>query len=157
MADGDDMVSDQEGKGPFRQGRFFAYDDATGKELRKGDTLVGNLTIGRGHNLTALGLPEHYEALLFDSNMHVATLDARRLCSIYDELSRPRQLVLISMAFNLGYVKYAKWTRFWDAIHRKDWEEAADQIIDSKAYREDAPSRYGQLASMMREDVSKYA
>jgi hypothetical protein len=36
----------------------FAYDDATGKTLLKGDTLRGNLSIGVGHNLTANGLSQ---------------------------------------------------------------------------------------------------
>ena len=131
MTDLERMLIEQEGTGPLVNGRFMPYKDS-------------------------VGISQDEAILLFKDDIANAANDARRLCSIFDELTRPRQLVLMSMAFNLGYAGFSKWPRFWDAIHRRDWQEASDQILDSKAARQDAPARYRQLARMMRDDFSSW-
>lgn len=156
MTDVERMLQEQEGTGPFRNGRFFLYDDATGIEFKPGDTLVGKLTYGRGYNISDLGIPQDIEEAQFKNNIAIAANDAHKLCSIFDELTRPRQLVLISLAYNLGYLKFSKFVDFWDAIHREDWSAAAYEILDSKAAKKDAPARYRQLARMMRDDFSQW-
>lgn len=145
MTDVEQMIKAQEGTGPMVNGRFMPYLDSAGK-----------WTIGYGRCIQDIGISEDEAEVMLTSDIAIAANDVRRLCSIYDELTRPRQLVLVSMALNLGYVRYAKWVHFWDAIHRKDWHGAADQILDSKAAREDAPARYKQLAGMMRMDQSQW-
>lgn len=143
VSDVEEMLIGQEGTGPIVNGRFMPYKDS-----------VGKWTIGYGRCIEDIGISPEEARMLFKADVAKAANDARRLCSIFEELSRPRQLVLISMAYNLGYTGFSKWPRFWDAIHRRDWEEAADHIMDSKAARDDAPSRYQRLAHMMRHDVS---
>ena len=145
MTDLERMLIEQEGTGPLVNGRFMPYKDS-----------VGKLTIGYGRCIEDVGISQDEAILLFKDDIANAANDARRLCSIFDELTRPRQLVLMSMAFNLGYAGFSKWPRFWDAIHRRDWQEASDQILDSKAARQDAPARYRQLARMMRDDFSSW-
>ena len=81
--------------------------------------------------------------------------DVQHCCSIYHELSRPRQLVMINMSFNLGRERLGKFVRFLNALHQYDWDEAANQILDSDAARK-LPTRYARLARMMREDVSRW-
>ena len=145
MTDLEQMLMQQEGTGPRdAQGRFLPYEDS-----------VGKLTIGYGH-LVEKGLPSDIVLLLFHVDIADALEDVRHCFSCYDQLSRPRQLVLCSMAFNLGRERLAKFVRFIGAVHRSDWEEAADEIMDSKAAREDAPARYRQLAQMMRENTSQW-
>ena len=145
MTDLERMLIEQEGTGPLVNGRFMPYKDS-----------VGKLTIGYGRCIEDVGISQDEAILLFKDDIANAANDARRLCSIIDELTRPRQLVLMSMAFNLGYAGFSKWPRFWDAIHRRDWQEASDQILDSKEARQDAPARYRQLARMMRDDFSSW-
>lgn len=145
MTDLERMLMEQEGTGPLVNGRFMPYKDS-----------VGKLTIGYGRCIDDVGISEDEAIFMFKGDIANAANDARRLCSIFGELTRPRQLVLMSMAFNLGYARFSRWPLFWDAIHRKDWHEAADQILNSKAAREDAPARYRQLARMMRDDVSSW-
>jgi lysozyme len=145
MTDLEKMLIEQEGTGPIVNGRFMPYRDS-----------VGKMTIGYGRCIEDIGISEDEAIFMFKDDIANAANDARRLCSIFDDLSRPRQLVLMSMAFNLGYTGFSKWPRFWDAIHRMAWDDAADQIIDSKAAREDAPARYRQLARMMRDDFSAW-
>ena len=145
MTDVETMLSQQEGTGPIKNGRFFPYTDSR-----------GFLSIGNGRCLDRKGLSTDEARMLFHSDIADAIEDAHHVCSIYDQLSRPRQLVLISMAYNLGREGLEHWPRFLGAIHREDWEDAADELLESKAAREQAPVRYKQLAKMMRENVSEW-
>ena len=147
------MLRMQEGSGPCRNGRFYAYDDATGLELKPGDTLHGNLTIGYGHNLTALGITD--AMMLLRDDIANAFEVVHHNFSCFDQLSRPRQLVLLSMAYNLG-PKLSQWPRFISAVHKGDYADAAREIEDSKAAKQDAPARYKELAKMMRENSSEW-
>jgi lysozyme len=145
MTDLQTMLMSQEGTGPRdAHGRFLPYEDSLGK-----------LTIGYGH-LVAKGLPPDIALMLFQCDIADAIEDVRHCFSCYDQLSRPRQLVLVSMAFNLGRERLSKFTHFLGAVERGAWSEAADEILDSKAAREDAPSRYKALADMMRTDTSQW-
>lgn len=150
MTDLQQMIIQQEGTGPMRNGCFLPYDDATGKPLKSGDVLKGKLTVGYGYNITDNGIDRDLAMMLLNIGLANAMADVHRVCSIYEQLSRPRQLVLISLAYNLGYERLSKFVRFLDALHRQDWDEAADELLDSDAARTDAPSRYTQLADMMR-------
>jgi lysozyme len=145
MNDVEAMIVEQEGTGPIVNGRFMPYRDPLGK-----------WTIGYGRCIEDVGISAEEARILLMADIAIAANDARRLCSIYDELTRPRQLVLISMAYNLGYGRLSKFVRFWDALHQRNWNEAADHLLDSKAARSDAPPRYAQLARMMREDTSTW-
>lgn len=115
----------------------------------------GNWTIGVGRNLTDKGIDQHEAMLLLNRDCADAIEDVQHVCSIYDHLSRPRQLVLISLAFNVGRARLAKFVRFLGAIHREDWEDAAAELLDSKAATQ-APGRYTALAHMMRTNESEW-
>lgn len=144
MTDAAAMIMQQEGTGPYSDGHFYPYVDSVGKS-----------TIGYGHNLDAKGIPQSIALSLLMTDLADAIEDVRQCCACYDALSRPRQLVLVSLAFNLGRTKLAKFVRFLGAIHTSHWDEAADEILDSEAAKH-APVRYQQLATMMRENVSQW-
>jgi lysozyme len=144
MTDAQAMLMFQEGTGPTKDGRFLPYRDSLGK-----------LTIGYGH-LVDKGIPSAVATMLFQCDLADAIEDVRALFSDYDSLSRPRQLVLISMAFNLGRDGLSQWPHFISAVKIGQFDEAADQLLDSKAAREQAPARYQQLAKMMRTNVSEW-
>lgn len=138
------MLMQQEGTGPRDEyGRFLPYPDS-----------VGKLTIGYGH-LVDKGIPSDVALLLFNSDIVDALDDVRHCFSCYDQLSRPRQLVLVSMAYNLGREGLNKFVRFIGAVHAFDWEEAAAQIENSRAAMQ-APLRYKELARMMRMNTSQW-
>jgi lysozyme len=142
MTDLERMLMAQEGSGPMRDGRFFPYVDS-----------VGKTTIGYGHNLDAKGIPSEFAMMLFRGDIADAIDAVRHNCSCYDQLTRPRQQVLVSLAFNVGREGLAKFVRFLGAIHLSKWDEAAEELLMSKAAIQ-APTRYGQLATMMRENTS---
>lgn len=145
MNDLETMLMSQEGTGPRGpHGEFLPYPDS-----------VGKLTIGYGH-LVDKGLPSDIAMMLFRSDIADALDDVRHNCSCYDQLSRPRQLVMISLAFNLGRTGLGKFVRFLGALHLGHYDEAADELLDSKAAKSDAPARYQQLARMMRDNTSQW-
>ena len=146
MTDAQAMLIQQEGTGPQRDGRFFPYPDTAAPP---------RMTIGYGHNLEAKGIPEAVANMLFSDDLADAIEDVRYCFSCYDQLSRPRQLVLISMAFNLGRDKLNQFVRFIGAVHLGHWDAAADEIMNSKAAAQ-APVRYKTLAAMMRNDTSEW-
>ena len=135
------LIMHQEGTGPTKEGRYFPYLDG-----------VGKWTIGYGRNLSDNGLSQDEVLDLLDSDIIDAIDDVRHCFSCYDTLSPPRQNVLVSLAFNLGRDRLSKFVRFIGAVHRGAWDEAADELLDSKAAERDAPARYQELAAMMRTD-----
>jgi len=145
MTDLQAMIMAQEGTGPRQQGRFLPYEDTRGK-----------VTIGYGRNLTDKGLSLEEVLMLLNSDLADAVDDVRHVCSVYDQLSRTRQLVMVSLAFNLGRQRLSLFVHFLGALHRGDWEEAADELLNSQAAKVDAPARYQQLAAMMRSNVSQW-
>ena len=144
MTDLETMLMQQEGTGPRGpHGEFLPYPDSLGK-----------LTIGYGH-LVDKGLPSDVALMLFRADIAEALDDVRHTCSCYDTLSRPRQLVMISLAFNLGRERLSLFVRFLGAVHSSQWEDASVELLNSKAAKQ-APLRYQQLATMMRQNVSQW-
>lgn len=144
MTDAQAMIVAQEGTGPMREGRFYLYTDT-----------VGKTTIGYGRNLDAKGI-SHNEALMFlSSDIADALEDVRHCFSCYDQLTRPRQLALISMAYNLGRTGLSKFVRFIGAMHLGQYDEAADHLLNSLAAAQ-APARYQELAKMIRTNESQW-
>ena len=118
------------------------------------DTL-GIETIGVGRNLRDKGVTETEAMMLLSNDIADAIDDIRHCFSCYDQLSRPRQLVLISLAFQLGRERLSKFVRFIGAVHLGKYDEAADELLDSKAAQQ-TPVRYQQLAAMMRDNISQW-
>ena len=142
MTDLQSMLIAQEGTGPMKDGRYYPYPDR-----------VDKLTIGHGRNLDDHGLSEMEVSMLFSNDIADAIGDARLACGSFDTLSRPRQLVLCSMAFNLGRHRLTGFVKFLSAIGRQDWDTAAAEILNSEAATE-AVDRYRTLAAMMKNNSS---
>lgn len=117
----------------------------------------GIATIGVGFNLmrrdarekiAALGLD--YDAVLagdqplngdriqalLDPDIDTAEADARRLVKNFDGLCAARQIVLCDMAFNLGRARLSRFRNMLAAVAASDWEKAADEMVDSRWYRQ---------------------
>lgn len=57
--------------------------------------------------------------------------------------------VLIEMAYQVGVPGVLKFKRMWDALKSRDYDEAANEMLDSKWF-EQTPVRAARLATKMR-------
>tara|TARA_B100000949_G_scaffold227033_1_gene233009 strand:- start:9188 stop:9631 length:444 start_codon:yes stop_codon:yes gene_type:complete len=126
--------------------RLRAYDDATGKTLRVGDTLVGNLTIGVGRNLTSGGVTPREITTLLKHDIQRATKKARTY-KWFNGLNDVRKAVIVSLLFNMGSIDSFRKMRA--AIAVKDWETSSAELLDSR-YARQVGSRALVLARYLR-------
>ena len=112
--------------------RQFPYDDATGKPLRKGDKVQGQITIGIGRNLSGNGLSEEeiYYLLHNDIRDVVKSLDLN--IPWWCNLTAARQQVLVCMAFNMGVAGLMGFKTTLSLIQKGHYREAASQMLKSK-------------------------
>lgn len=127
------------------------YDDANGKELKAGDTLIGHPTIGVGRNVASDGLGISEEEAIF-----ILMTDIERIhreannWDIFNSLDEVRQCVILDMLFNMGMTRFNpnKWPSMFAAIEEENWEEAAKQMLDSNWARQ-VKTRATRLSQMM--------
>lgn len=121
------------------------------------DTL-GNLTVGIGHKLTPDELKRFKEGDtfnedllndMFEQDFEVARSDAEKFAP--DDLPDEAMDIITNMAFQLGYPNLSKFKRFKAALKERDFNKAADEMLDSKwASEEQTPERANRLADRMR-------
>ena len=90
---------------------------------------------------------------LLGKDLDIAIKDAREVIGHlhFDEFSQERQDVLVDMSFNLGRPRFSKFKQMIKAVQDGDFDEAAAQILDSKAARDPlTKTRYENLAKEMR-------
>lgn len=119
-----------------------------GCRLKPYRDIKGVLTIGYGRNLEENGIRPSEAAMMRDNDIAEVEAEAAKF-PYFAGLSPNRQLVILSLLYNLGATKFRGFKRFGAAMLRFDYETAADEILDSDAAR-DLPQRYGRLADMMR-------
>lgn len=128
--------------------RLDLYDDATGKQLKPGDTIKGHPTVGIGRALDRNPLTETEAKYLCLNDIAKVERELDRAFPWWRELSEKRQLVLASMAFQMGTGGLQGFPKFLAALKRQDWPGAAAEMRDSR-WHEQAPARCEGLAKMM--------
>ena len=121
---------------------------------------LGLLTCGIGHLLTPadaeygqpIGTPITMDRVneLFAQDLETAIDDCKEIFDRFDDLPQEARHVVINMAFNLGRTRLAKFKKMIAAIEASDWNEAANQMHDSK-WRTQVPARAGRLIRRMRD------
>ena len=61
---------------------------------------------------------------------------------------------MVNMAFNLGYTRLSKFTGLKAALDDRDWNKAADEMVDSRWYRQ-VGNRAKRLEERMRQVSEK--
>ena len=111
---------------------------------------VGKLTVGVGRNLDDVGLSRNEIDTMLDNDIAQAAGDCRKTFfpdwHSFDEI---RQRVLIDMMFNLGLTRFRGFKKMIVAVKAQDWDRAADEMVDSKWYRQ-VGTRGERLVKMMR-------
>lgn len=107
-------------------------------------------TGGIGRNLTDRGFSDDEIDLMYSNDIKIAEKDARALVPGLDRLNDVRQEVVLNMSFNLGYGRLSAFRKFLAAVNSSDFEEAAEQMKDSKWYGQ-VGGRGKRLVFAMRE------
>ena len=119
-----------------------------GIRLKMYKCAAGKNTIGYGRNLDDVGISLDEAELMLKHDLENAEQDAKRF-TVYEKLNQVRKDVLIEMVFNLGYSRLSGFKKMFAALERKDYDEAANQMLDSKWAR-DVGERARTLAYFMR-------
>lgn len=138
-----DLIMEDEGE------RLLVYDDATGKPLKPGDKLIGHPTIGRGRALDVKGISREESIYLCKNDEAEITWQATREFPWFSSLSYPRQMVIMSMIFNMGLDGFKEFKGMIESIELKDFNSAAAEMLDSKWARDQVRERAHKLAKMM--------
>jgi len=86
---------------------------------------------------------------LFEKDINVALEECRYLYDNFDNLPEEVQKIIGNMMFNLGRPRLSRFHKMKKAVLDKDWQEAANQMQDSKWY-EQVTNRAERLCERMR-------
>jgi len=85
----------------------------------------------------------------FSVDIRNCLYDCHNIFQNWEELPSEAQCILANMAFNLGGPRLRKFKNMIDAVHRDDFAEVADQMLDSRWARQ-VPNRANRLIDRMR-------
>jgi lysozyme len=85
----------------------------------------------------------------FNKDIETVLSDCELLYDDFDHLPEEAQLIIANMMFNLGRNRLGAFIGMKAGVDARDWNKAADEMIDSKWY-EQVPNRAGRLVKRMR-------
>jgi len=116
---------------------------------------LGKSTIGYGHLLTEdddfeEGIQYDKSLLenLFDKDFNRSAYNAEQLLEGIDICDTAREII-VEMVFQLGIGGVSKFKKMFEALRKKDYNEAAKQMLDSQ-WRVQTPKRCEELSDLMR-------
>ena len=120
---------------------------------------LGYPTFGIGH-LVRESDPEHGEEIgtsvsedrvieAFESDIETVLSDCETLYPNFNSLPEEAQLIIANMMFNLGYPRLSKFKGMKSGVDSRDWNKAADEMVDSAWYRQ-VTNRAERLVTRMR-------
>ena len=120
---------------------------------------LGLPTFGIGHLVVeediehgqAVGTPVDEERVRQVFALDIAsTLDeCQVLYPDFDDLPEECQLIIANMMFNMGRPRLSKFKGMKAGVDARDWNKAADEMVDSKWYTQ-VPNRARRLVDRMR-------
>ena len=120
---------------------------------------LGLPTFGIGHLVTERD-PEYQKEVgtmvdeirvneVFEQDIHVTIGECRKLFDDWDKLPEEVRLILANMMFNMGRPRLSKFKKMIQAIKDSDWLEDANQMKDSRWYKQ-VTNRADRLISRMK-------
>ena len=85
----------------------------------------------------------------FEQDVQTVLSDCAILYPDFDELPEEAQQVIANMMFNLGRPRLSAFKGMKAGVDSRDWNEAADQMVDSRWYRQ-VGARAERLVERMR-------
>ena len=120
---------------------------------------LGYPTFGIGH-LVIDSDPEYGEGIgttvskdrvisAFEEDVMGVVSDCESLYPDFGSLPEDAQRIIANMMFNMGYTRLSKFKGMKRGVDARDWNVAADEMVDSKWYRQ-VRSRASRLVDRMR-------
>ena len=107
---------------------------------------LGYPTFGIGHlviesdpeNGQEVGTPVSADRIIeaFEQDVETVLSDCAILYPDFDELPEEVQQIIANMMFNLGRPRLSAFKGMKAGVDSRDWNEAADQMVDSRWYRQ---------------------
>lgn len=120
---------------------------------------LGLPTFGIGHLVTEddpehgqmTGTPVSEERVIevFEKDVQITIDECKKLYDNWFDLPEEVQLILANMMFNMGRPRLSGFKKFNAAIANKEWQEASEEMIDSRWYRQ-VTNRAERLVQRMR-------
>ena len=85
----------------------------------------------------------------FEQDIQITIDDCYSLYPDFDDLPEEAQLIIANMCFNLGYPRLSKFKGMKAGVDARDWNAAADEMVDSRWYRQ-VTNRADRLVERMR-------
>ena len=86
----------------------------------------------------------------FDADIEIVLSDCNILYPDFEDLPEEAQQIIANMMFNLGRPRLSKFVGMKRGVDEKDWNSAADEMVDSRWYRQ-VGARAERLVNRMRE------
>jgi len=120
---------------------------------------LGLATFGIGHLVTEwdeeygweVGTPVSEDRCneVFDSDIQIVLADCEQLYPDFNELPEEVQRIIANMMFNMGRPRLSKFKGMKAGVDARDWNKAADEMVDSRWYRQ-VTNRAERLVKRMR-------
>ena len=120
---------------------------------------LGLATFGIGHLVTEwdeeygweVGTPVSDDRCkeVFDSDIQIVLADCEQLYPDFNELPEEVQRIIANMMFNMGRPRLSKFKGMKAGVDNRDWNAAADEMVDSRWYRQ-VTNRAERLVKRMR-------
>lgn len=118
--------------------------------------ILGKATIGYGHLVTEkddfkenVEYSKDFLEEVFNQDFNKAVEGAEELISQLNLVLATVKGVIIEMVFQLGKTGVSKFKKFFEALNKQDYNEAANQMIDSNWHKQ-TPKRCEELANIIR-------
>lgn len=120
---------------------------------------LGLPTFGIGHLVTEDD-PEHGQEVgtavseervieVFEKDVQVTIDECKKLYEDWFDLPEEAQLIIANMMFNMGRPRLSQFKGMKRGVDARDWNAAADEMVDSKWYRQ-VTNRADRLVTRMR-------
>ena len=120
---------------------------------------LGFATFGIGHLVTEwdeeygweVGTPVSEDRCneVFDSDIQIVLSDCQHLYPDFNDLPEEVQRIIANMMFNMGRPRLSKFKGMKAGVDARDWNKAADEMVDSRWYRQ-VTNRAERLVERMR-------
>ena len=120
---------------------------------------LGLATFGIGHLVTEwdeeygweVGTPVSEDRCneVFDSDIQIVLSDCEQLYPDFNDLPEEVQRIIANMMFNMGRPRLSKFKGMKAGVDARDWNKAADEMVDSRWYRQ-VTNRAERLVERMR-------